>query len=305
MATSRGHPNTSAELRSTRAAGGRAEALGVAMKLSMHSICIERKYPLLEAIRRAAEFGYHGYEIDIGDFGSTGLGLHWPEEFTADRVAAAGDAAQRAGIEISSLCLGVLWRYYPSSPDALDRAQAVEIIRQSAPLAASVGARVILLPVGQPDSLTPEQARDNLVSVLRDCAPAAEAAGVAFAVENVGQALAETAAHLIEIVERVGSPACQVYYDVGNAAWQNADPIADMRALGKRIAMVHVKDRRVVDGRGQMVTIGDGVIDWPSVANVAREIGYAGYLTLEVPGTAETADEIAIRSRDALRRFGL
>jgi sugar phosphate isomerase/epimerase len=78
-----------------------------------------------------------------------------------------------------------------------------------------------------------------------------------------------------------------------------------MRALGKRIAMVHVKDRRVVDGRGQMVTIGDGVIDWPSVANVAREIGYAGYLTLEVPGTAETADEIAIRSRDALRRFGL
>jgi sugar phosphate isomerase/epimerase len=286
------------------AARARGEAPGVAMKLSMHSICIERKYPLLDAIRTAAEFGYHGYEIDIGDFGSTGLGLHWPEEFTADRVSEARDVAHRAGIEISSLCLGVLWRYYPSSPDASDRAQAAEIIRRSAPLAALAGARVILLPVGQPDALSPEQARDNLVGVLADCAPAAEAAGVVFAVENVGQALAKTADHLIEIAERVGSPACQVYYDVGNAAWQQADPVADMRALGKRIAMLHVKDRREVAGRGETVIVGDGTIGWRRVANVAREIGYDGYLTLEVPGTADTADEIAVRSRDALQRLG-
>ena len=81
------------------------------MKLSMHSICIERKYPLLDAIRRAADLGYDGYEIDIGDFGSTGLGLHWPEEYTEDHVAAAAEAARTAGIEISSLCLGVLWRF--------------------------------------------------------------------------------------------------------------------------------------------------------------------------------------------------
>lgn len=275
------------------------------MKLSMHSICIERRYPLPEAIRKAAELGYQGYEIDIGDFGNTGLGLHWPEEFTPDRVAAAGEAARRAGIEISSLCLGVLWRFYPSSPDPADRAQAAEIIRQSAPFAASVGAKVILLPVGQPNSLSPEQARDNLVNVLKECVPDAEEAGVIYAVENVGQALAKTAGHLIEIVERVDSAACQVYYDVGNAAWQGADPISDMRKLGKRIVMLHVKDRREVDGRGQTVIIGDGVIDWRSVAEAAREIGYDGYLTLEVPGTAETADEIATRSRDALRRFGL
>jgi hexulose-6-phosphate isomerase len=273
------------------------------MKLSMHSICIERRYPLLRAIQKAAEFGYQGYEIDIGDFGSTGLGLHWPEEFTPDRVAAAGEAAHRAGMEISSLCLGVLWRFYPSSPDASVRSQAAEIIRQSALFAASVDAKVILLPVGQPDSLSPEQARDNLVELLRDCAPEAERTGVIYAVENVGQALAKTADHLIEIVERVSSPACQVYYDVGNAAWQGADPVSDMHKLGRRIAMLHVKDRREVDGRGQTVIIGDGIIDWRSVAAAAREIGYDGYLTLEVPGTAETADEIATRSRDALRHF--
>ena len=122
------------------------------MRLSMHSICIERRYPLLDAIKRAAELGYQGYEIDVGDFGSTGLGLHWPEEFTAEHVEAAGEAARRAGIEISSLCLGVLWRFYPSSPEESVRAQAAEIIRQAAPFAARVGARVILLPVGQPKS---------------------------------------------------------------------------------------------------------------------------------------------------------
>jgi sugar phosphate isomerase/epimerase len=275
------------------------------MKLSLHSICIERKYPLLEAVRKAAEFGYHGYEVDIGDFGNTGLGLHWPEEFTAERVAAVGEAAGRAGIEISSLCLGVLWRFYPSSPDPSVRAQAAQIMRQAAPLAAAVGAKVILLPVGQPDSLSPAQARGHLVELLKTCAPEAEKAGVVYAVENVGQALARTADDLIEIVSRVGSAACQVYYDVGNATAQDADPASDIRKLGRRIAMMHVKDLRRTAGRRELAIIGEGMVDFPDVAAAAREIGYEGYLTLEVPGTAETADEVAVKSREALRRLGL
>lgn len=275
------------------------------MKLSMHSICIERKYPLLEAIARAAELGYDGYEIDIGDFGNTGLGLHWPEEYTEQHVAAAGGAAGKASIEISSLCLGVLWRFYPSSPEATVRDQAAEIIRQAAPFGASVGAKVILLPVGQPDSLTPEQARDNLVEVLRGCVGEAEKAGVVYAVENVGQALAYTADHLLEVVDRVGSTACQVYYDVGNATAQGASPADDMRRLGRHIAMIHVKDAAPADERREPCTIGQGVVDWRGVAGAAKEIAYDGYLTLEVPGSAETADEVAARSREALRSFGL
>jgi hexulose-6-phosphate isomerase len=274
------------------------------VKLSLHSICIERKYPLLEAIRRAAELGYQGYEIDIGDFGDTGLGLHWPEEFTADHVAAAAEAARGAGIEISSLCLGVLWRFYPTSPDPSVRATAVEIIQQSASLAALAGAKVILLPIGQPESLTPNQARDQLVEVLKECAPAAEAADVFLAVENVGQALARTADDLADIVSRVASPSCQVYYDVGNGAAQGADPAADVRKLGPLIKMLHVKDFAAAEGGRKTVVIGEGAVDWPSVLEAAREVGYEGYLTLEVPSTADTADDVVVRSRDALRRFG-
>jgi hexulose-6-phosphate isomerase len=274
------------------------------MKLSLHSICIERKYPLLQAIPRAAELGYQGYEIDIGDFGNTGLGLHWPEEYTADHVARAAAAARAAGIEISSLCLGVLWRFYPTSPDQAVREQATEIIRQSARFAALAGAKVILLPVGQPEMLTPEQARDTLVDVLKLCVPAAEKAGVIYAVENVGQALARTTDNLMEIVSRVNSPACQVYYDVGNGTAQGADAGADIRKLGRRIAMMHVKDWRRTDGKRETVVIGEGQVDWPAVANAGRDIGYDGYVTLEVPGTVETTDGILTRSRDALRRFG-
>jgi len=275
------------------------------MKLSMHSICIERKYPLLQAIRRAADLGYQGYEVDLGDFGNTGLGLHWPEEYTADHIARVAAAARAAGIEISSLCLGVLWRFYATSPDQAVRDQAAKIIRQSASLAVLAGAKVILLPVGQPETLTPEQARDTLVTVLKSCAPEAEKAGVIYAVENVGQALARTTDNLMEIVSRVNSPACQVYYDVGNATAQGADAAADIRKLGRRIAMMHVKDWRRTDGQRETVVIGEGQVDWPAVASAARDIGYDGYLTLEVPGTVETTDEILTRSRDALRAFGL
>lgn len=275
------------------------------MKLSMHSICIERRYPLLEAIPRAAEMGYEGYEIDIGDFGSTGLGLHWPEEFDDAHFAAASAAAQKAGIAISSLCLGVLWRFYPTSPNDSERAQAAEIICKTAGYAARVGAGVILLPVGQPEGMSAEKARRNLVGLLKECTGEAEKAGVVYAVENVGQALARTAEDLLEIVERVDSPACQVYYDVGNAAGQGADGPAEMRKLGEHLAMLHVKDMKVSgDDRGVAV-IGEGNVDWAGVASAAREIGYDGYLTLEVPATAENADDVCIRSRDALRGFGL
>ncbi len=52
-----------------------------------------------------------------------------------------------------------------------------------------------------------------------------------------------------------------------------------------------------------MAVIGDGAIDWPAIQSAASDIRYDGYLTLEVPGTAETADEVAVRSRDALRQF--
>jgi L-ribulose-5-phosphate 3-epimerase len=272
------------------------------VKLSMHSICIERKYPLLEAIARAAEMGYEGYEIDIGDFGSTGLGLHWPEEFDDAHIAAAADAAQKAGIAISSLCLGVLWRFYPTSPNDTERAQAAEIIAKSAEYAARVGAGVILLPVGQPEGMSPEQARRNLVGVLKECKKEAEKAGVVYAVENVGQALARTADDLLDIVARVDSPACQVYYDVGNGAHQGGDPVADIRRLGSQLAMVHVKDFQPGEPRGKTVIIGDGVIDWKAVLAALAEVSYDGFLTLEVPGAAETADDIAVRSRDALQR---
>ncbi len=121
----------------------------------------------------------------------------------------------------------------------------------------------------------------------------------------MGQALARTADDLAEIVSRVGSPSCQVYYDVGNATAQGADPAAEMRKLGPRIKMLHVKDIRPGGrGRGPAI-IGQGAVDWPAIARAARDIAYDGFLTLEVAGTVETADDIAVQSRDALGRFGL
>jgi hexulose-6-phosphate isomerase len=67
--------------------------------------------------------------------------------------------------------------------------------------------------------------------------------------------------------------------------------------------MVHVKDFRRTDGRRETVVIGEGAVDWAAVLGALSDIDYDGYLTLEVPGTAETADDIAVRSREALRQL--
>ena len=45
------------------------------MKVGAHSWLLETRYPLPQAMIEARRIGYDGYEVDIGNFGGTGLGL--------------------------------------------------------------------------------------------------------------------------------------------------------------------------------------------------------------------------------------
>ena len=88
-----------------------------------------------------------------------------------------------------------------------------------------------------------------------------------------------SAKELIRIVDAVGSPAVKAYYDIGNAVAFGFDPTAEIRALGNRIGIVHIKDHADRLGQG-------GVPVAASIA-VLRDIGYGGMLVFE---TAPTDD---------------
>ena len=54
----------------------------------------------------------------------------------------------------------------------------------------------------------------------------------------------------LKIIDRVGSPALKVYYDVGNSTDKGCDIDKEIRHLGKRICEFHFKDGNFMLGAG-------------------------------------------------------
>lgn len=225
------------------------------MKIGAHSWLLETRYPLPQAMAQARRIGYDGYEVDIGNFGGSGLGLQiLPDRMQDEQREEIRRSAAEADIEISSLCMGALWHYPFTSPDEAIRKRGVEIVQAAIPLARTLGARCILLPIDQPTGLSDKEAWHMTVRSLVECLPIAEEAGVVLAVENNVRPFLERAAQLGRLVDELASAAFRIYYDVGNGTWIGLDPAAEILELGDRIAQFHIKNRssprHAGDGRG-------------------------------------------------------
>ncbi|MCA1595705.1 MAG: sugar phosphate isomerase/epimerase, partial [Chloroflexi bacterium] len=176
------------------------------------------------------------------------------------------------------LCLGGLWTISPADEDPSVRRRAVDFIRASAGYSREVDCGVILVPITPGRGSSPEAQREHWIKALRDAAPEAEAAQVVLAIENVGSGCAQSAAVLLDIVNAVGSPFVQIYYDPGNGLSLGQDPVAELHLLGKTIRQLHAKDPG-----GTL--LGQGRLPFPEVVAAVREIGYDGYVVLETDAT--------------------
>jgi len=115
----------------------------------------------------------------------------------------------------------------------------------------------------------------RVVEALRQIAPRAEDAGVILGLENT-----ISAKQNLEIIERVGSPMLQVYYDVGNSTGNGYNVPAEIRMLGKqRICEVHLKDWGT-----PMLGSSKAQVDMKACAEALKEIGYEKWYVLETSG---------------------
>jgi sugar phosphate isomerase/epimerase len=127
-----------------------------------------------------------------------------------------------------------------------------------------------------------EQGVTRVVEALRQIAPRARDAGVILGLENT-----LTARQNLEILERVDSPAVNVYYDVGNSTAYGYDVPGEIRRLGRdRICQIHVKETLGMKdpSAGLLGGPATGGVDFPAVAAACREIGYDGWYVLETSG---------------------
>ncbi|MDH4198025.1 MAG: sugar phosphate isomerase/epimerase [Candidatus Aminicenantes bacterium] len=174
------------------------------------------------------------------------------------------EAAEMTGVAIASFAIGEL-NDVPLKSDP----RAEKWLGEGIEVAAAMGVKIILVPFfGRGDLRNDPKGFDAAIEALKRLAPRAEKAGISLAVENM-----LNAADNLKIIERVGSPAIRIYYDVANS--QDADyPILDeIRLLGSSIVEIHAKDTKDLYGRGS--------IDFPAVRQAMEYIAYNGWLVLE------------------------
>jgi len=228
--------------------------------------------PWAEAMAAAADIGFDGIELDIGgDYRNTVL---WREG--ADALA---DMAAQTRCPVLAFCAGACWGISPASPDEAVRAEIRQLLTDLCLYAESLGAGAILVPVTPGgEGLAYEEEQQRWIEEMRKLAPVAEASGVTLALENVGRGCGKSAEDLILLADGVGSPGVQVYYDIGNATAFGNDPVEEIRSLGARIAVVHIKDR-------DADLLGEGTVSIFECIDALKGIGYDGDLVLETPPT--------------------
>ena len=212
-----------------------------------------------EALALAKELGLDGVQVSMGSV-ENDLRLRQPEVQRAYR-----EAASASGLRIGGVALDVLNQVpYKSDPrtevwvsDSIDCARALEV-------------RVILLAFFERGDLRNDpDGQAEVIRRLTRVARKAEDRGVILGIESW-----LNAAEHLRIIDAVGSPNVQVYYDVANSTQMGYDIVAEIRQLGRqRICEFHAKENGYL--------LGQGTIDFPAVRRAMDDIGYSGWIQIE------------------------
>ncbi len=211
--------------------------------------------------------------------------------------------AEKAGQRVHSVIFGG-WNPTLTDPDPAKREQAFELTKKGLHGAKLMGADCILLVPGVVnEKVRYAEAWERSSDAIKRLIPTAKELKVAINVEEVWNNFLLSPVEFANYVDSFKSPWVQAYFDVGNVVtfgW----PEDWIRTLGKRIKKVHIKDYKGGPGlfggnKGTFVNIRDGSVNWPEVHKAFNEIGYKGWMTLELGG----GDEAYLK--DVSKRFDL
>ena len=214
----------------------------------------------LEAFELAKKLGFEGVEVSLGRAPVNGkLALDNPE-LQAQYLA----TVNKTKVRICSVCLDIL-HVNALKTDPLARKWLAEAI----PIAGKLKAPTMLLPIFGKNAPEGPAELDQFADLLKEYMPAAEKAKVILCLED-----SVTAENNVRMFDRVGSKNLRSFYDVSNVLGLKADPVKEIRFLGKdRIGCIHLKDRGYLGSSGRL--------DFRAILEALRDIGYSGWADLE------------------------
>ncbi len=238
-----------------------------------------------EFIDFAAENNLDGIELTVGDA--------LPVDISADECRKIAAYAQEKKVGLRSIATGCYGAMSLGAADEAERQQAIEFTKKYLQIAQNLGVGTILVIPGSTQvAWAPERpivdymtAWEKSTASLRELLPFAEKCGVVIALENVWTRFLFSPMEWKIFIDQFNSDFIGMYFDVGNCALycQGVDYI---RALGKRIKAVHLKNFKGQDCGGTLLGFGDdllvGDVDYPALFAAFAEVGYTGPFTVEM-----------------------
>ena len=234
----------------------------------------------LGALELAKQIGLDGVQVSFGQPGG---------EFDLRSEAIRRQYEQAAaehGVEIASLAMGVL----NSIPYASDK-DAERWVEECVEVMPKLRQKIVLLAFfGNGDIKDKPELQAEVIRRLKRVAPQAEKAGVVLGLETW-----LSADEHLRILDAVGSPAVQVYYDTANMEKQGYDIYREIRQLGReRICEFHCKENGFL--------LGEGRVDFRRVKDAMDDIGYSGWLVIEsAVGDGRSVQDSYVHNQKYLR----
>src|SRR3954471_17876197 len=220
----------------------------------------------LGAFQLTKDIGADAVEVDMGSLGKLD---------TFDSAITTNEAvrqeflgkARELNLEISSIAMS---GFYAQS--FAERPTVPRMTQDCIDTMKAMNVKVAFLPLGVLSDLVKHpELRPKVVERLKIVGAQAQKAGVVIGVETELDAEAQ-----VKLLDDVGSPAIQIYYNFANAIQNNRDLIKELTLLGKdRICQIHCTDQ---DG---VWLQDDPKIDMPKVKETLDSMGWSGWLVIE------------------------
>ena len=257
------------------------------LRIGLRLDCL--RLPPRQAVRTAVTLGVEGVQVNaVGDL-------------APDKLSATGRRDFRRlldshGLKLSAL--GFPTRHGYNTADGLEA--RIVAVKKVLTMSYELGAPIVTGAIGRVPEDVEHPARKLLTDAMAEVGAHADRVGAVFAVETGP----ESGAGLRSFLDSLGPIGIRANLDPANLLVKGYDPVQAVRDLAECIVHSYARDAvREPDGElGREVPLGRGDLDWTEYLGALEEVGYHGWLTIDVRQSDSPARDVA-RAAEFLKQF--
>jgi sugar phosphate isomerase/epimerase len=253
------------------------------MKLAFSSNAF-KAYSINTAVKEIKTLGYEGVEI-LCDYPHA-----YPPQMNSTKIEALKTSLKENHLEISNMNAFSLYAindvYNPSWIDhsAEQRKVRIQHTLNCIELASKLGAKSLSTEPGGIYDRNREDVgylRNLFLSGISDVSAEAEKNKIKILVEPEPKLLIETSKDFLDIIKEIKSDWVGLNFDIGHFFCVGEDPVQLVYDLADYIGHFHLADIAQNKIHNHLIP-GEGVIDFKRVLKAIYDIGYDGYITVEL-----------------------